>query len=155
SRTRATIAWTWASSVVSATMPSASPPRVRIHSAHCCALSSTTSTHATRAPSSARPCAMPPPMLGLVPVTIATLPESFTAGGSAREAVRAERRQGGARSATDDLVGQEASEQRAQRDATVRGDHPGVLEAGDTPRDRVTVVRHRTHAHAVLHHGDV
>src|SRR2546425_5778478 len=54
-------------------MPSAAPPRLAIQSAHCRALSSATSTHTTRAPSSASPWAMPPPMLGLVPVTIATL----------------------------------------------------------------------------------
>ena len=55
SRTRATIAWTCASSVTSHTRPSASPPRRLIHAAHCWALSATTSTHATRAPSSASP----------------------------------------------------------------------------------------------------
>src|SRR5262245_11939515 len=59
-------------------MPSASPPRRLIQSAHWVALSATTSTQTTLAPSSARPPAMPPPMLGLVPVTTATLPASFT-----------------------------------------------------------------------------
>src|SRR5687768_14677242 len=38
------------------------------------------STHTTFAPSSASPSAIPPPMLGLVPVTIATFPASFMAG---------------------------------------------------------------------------
>src|SRR5437867_11295 len=47
-------------------------------SAHWRALSATTSTHTTGAPSAARPSAMPAPMLGLVPVTIATLSASFT-----------------------------------------------------------------------------
>ena len=52
--------------------------RAVIQSAHCRALSATRSTHATRAPSSASPWAMPPPMFGLVPVTIAIFPASFT-----------------------------------------------------------------------------
>src|SRR5262249_36887723 len=38
------------------------------------ALSGTTSTQTTTAPSSANPPAMPPPMFGLVPVTIAIFP---------------------------------------------------------------------------------
>src|SRR5713101_6355146 len=59
-------------------MPSASPPRRLIQSAHWLALSAITSTQTTLAPSSASPPAMPPPMFGLVPVTIATLPSSFT-----------------------------------------------------------------------------
>src|SRR5882672_1502253 len=80
SRTRATIAATCVSSVRSQVRPSASPPRLLIQSAHWCAFSGTTSTHATAAPSSASPCAMPPPMLGLVPVTMATLPASFIGG---------------------------------------------------------------------------
>ena len=53
-------------------MPEGLGPRARlIASAHWRALSGATSTHTTVAPSSARPSAMPPPMLGLVPVTIA------------------------------------------------------------------------------------
>src|SRR5436309_2216463 len=71
------MAATCVSSVTSQVMPSASPPRPLIQSAHWSAFSGTRSTHATAAPSSASPCAMPPPMLGLVPVTIATLPASF------------------------------------------------------------------------------
>src|SRR5437870_5370565 len=59
-------------------MPSALPPRRRIHPAHCSAFSGTTSTQTTVAPSPARPCAIPPPMFGLVPVTIAIFPASFT-----------------------------------------------------------------------------
>src|SRR5260370_23634398 len=70
-RTRAIIASTWPSSVTSHVMPRAWPPLRRIASAHWPALSAATSTHTTVAPSSARPSAMPPPMLGLVPVTIA------------------------------------------------------------------------------------
>ena len=77
SRARATIVWTWVSSVVSHTTPSASAPRLRSQSAHCMALSDDTSTQTTFAPSSASPSAMPPPMFGLVPVTIATLFRSF------------------------------------------------------------------------------
>src|SRR5918996_2707523 len=78
SRTRPTMASTCGSSVTSQLRPSASPPRRVIHSAHCRALSATTSTQTTRAPSSASPWAMPPPMFGLVPVTIATFPASLT-----------------------------------------------------------------------------
>src|SRR5262245_1324489 len=55
-------------------MPSDRPPRRRMASAHCSAFSGARSTQATMAPSSASPSAMPPPMLGLVPVTTATLP---------------------------------------------------------------------------------
>ena len=74
---------------MSQTTPSASPPRFVIQPAHCCAFSATTSTHTTLAPSSASPPAMPPPMLGLVPVTIATWPESFMGASLAPGAVRA------------------------------------------------------------------
>src|SRR5262245_44777332 len=77
SRTRATMASTCRSSVTSHVRPSACPTRAVMAAAHCCALSASTSTHTTRAPSAASPSAMPPPMLGLVPVTIATFPASF------------------------------------------------------------------------------
>src|SRR2546427_11810922 len=62
-------------------MPSASPPRLLIQAAHSCAFSGTRSTQTTVAPSSASPWAMPAPMLGLVPVTMATFPASFIAAG--------------------------------------------------------------------------
>src|SRR5206468_12290281 len=77
------MASTCGSSVTSQGMPSALPPRRSIHAAHCRALASSMSTQTTTAPASARPSAIPPPMLGLVPVTIAILPARRLMGGGA------------------------------------------------------------------------
>src|SRR5258705_7177528 len=84
------MASTWASSVTSQVRPRASPPRPVIHAAHSRALSALTSTQTTFAPSSASPPAMPAPILGLVPVTIAILPWSFTRDSSADIAAHAQ-----------------------------------------------------------------
>src|SRR5262252_1663583 len=68
SRACITAGCTWASSVTSHTIPSASPPRCLMYSAHRWAFSGWISTQTTLAPASAMPTAMPPQILGLVPV---------------------------------------------------------------------------------------
>ena len=68
---------TWSSSVTSQATPIASCPSATIASAHFPAYSSRTSTQTRLAPSRASSSAMPPMMLGLVPVTSAVLPSSF------------------------------------------------------------------------------
>ena len=71
---RSTSSATKAASVTSPATAMASPPAALIRSARSWATAGRKSLHRTLAPAAAKPEAMVPPMLGLAPVTMATLP---------------------------------------------------------------------------------
>src|SRR5215472_10233427 len=84
----ATAALTCDSSVTSQVQASARPPLPVIACAQSRAFSVRESTQTSAAPSAASPSAIPPPIFGLVPVTIATLPSSLMSRSRDEEAFR-------------------------------------------------------------------
>src|SRR5215472_13283494 len=84
----ATAALTCDSSVTSQVHASERPPLPEIACAQSRAFSPRESTQTSAAPSAANPSAIPPPMFGLVPVTIATLPSSLMSSSRDQEAFR-------------------------------------------------------------------
>src|SRR6516225_6145382 len=84
----ATAALTCDSSVTSQVQASDRPPLPVIACAQSRAFSPRESTQTSAAPSAANPSAMPPPIFGLVPVTIATLPLSLMSRSRDEEAFR-------------------------------------------------------------------